>query len=165
MTKMLRAPDLEEFLKSHPNLRVARPVSGKNAAAPDFTALPSKEGIVGVIPRPVAAAPETRQEALIKRSLPELRLSQQILAAGLPAPELEWFPVLGRGWRLDFAWPLMTPPRYVEVQGMAHRIKSKFHADMEKRAELTLSGWRGIEVSGQMIRDGVAIDLVRRLLA
>ncbi len=125
---------------------------------------PATRGETSITTTPDPEAPETRQEALAGRSMLEVRLSQQVLAAGLPAPELQWFPVMGRGWMLDFAWPLMTPPRYVEVQGMAHRIKSKFHADMEKRAELTLSGWKGIEVSGQMIREGKAIELVKRLL-
>lgn len=99
-----------------------------------------------------------------KRSELEVRLEQQIFVAGLPKPETEWYCVPGRGWKLDFAWPLMTPPRYVEVQGMSHRIKSKFLADIEKRATLTLNGWRGIEVAGDTIRSGEAIAWVKRLL-
>ena len=109
---------------------------------------------------PAAAAPAEK-----KRSELEVRLEQQILAAGLPKPETEWYCIPGRDWRLDFAWPLMKPPRYVEVNGAAHRIKSRFHADLAKRAHLFFEGWIGIEVGSDHVKDQVtAITWVKQLL-
>lgn len=107
---------------------------------------------------PGAAHPEK------KRSELEVRLLQQIVVAGVPAPMTEYYFMDNRNWRLDFAWPLMSPPRAVEVQGSSHRIKAKFHADMEKRQALLFSGWKVLEVSGDNIRSGLAIELVKKLL-
>lgn len=92
----------------------------------------------------------------------EVRLQQQITDANLPVPRLEHYPILDRDFRLDFAW--VDRKLYVEVQGMAHRIKGKFRADIEKRALLTLAGWRGLEVGGAEIRSGKAIEWIKELL-
>ena len=100
----------------------------------------------------------------------ELRFEQQMNEAGIwPAkkecPEgyvRQYYPIKGRDFTLDFAWaPFLL---YVEVQGMAHRIKGKFKTDIEKRALLLLRGWRGLEVDGASIRDGRAIGWLRSLL-
>ncbi len=110
---------------------------------------------------PGAAHPE-KHAAEKKRSHLEVRLEQQIFSAGLPQPQTEWYAVDGRNWRLDFAWP--DRKLGIEVQGYAHRIKGRFEADIEKRAILMLKGWKIMEVSGKSIKDGVAIEWVKRLL-
>ncbi len=51
------------------------------------------------------------------------------------------------------------------MQGMAHRIKVKFKADIEKRALAMLSGWRVLEVGGDQVRSGQALEWLKSLLA
>lgn len=91
-------------------------------------------------------------------------LAVQIKAAGLPAPVREFRYIPGRKFRLDFAWPYISPPFGVEVQGHVHRIKARFEADIEKRIFGLMAGWRIAEVSGASIRSGVAIQWISHLL-
>lgn len=116
--------------------------------------------------RPISTAkPASRREAAASREAPgaagpkeseiERRFAQQIRAAGLPEPEREYYHITGRNFRLDFAWPAIKLG--VEVQGMAHRIKGKFHADMEKRILAQMNGWLVMEISGDMVRHDTAI--------
>jgi very-short-patch-repair endonuclease len=74
----------------------------------------------------------------------------------------EYFHIKGRDFRLDFAWP--DRKLGVEVQGMAHRIKGKFHSDIEKRALAMLDGWKVLEVSGQAVRDERGIEWLKQLM-
>lgn len=147
MGAMLRFKDEKEFLAFKKARKAAAPV---RRAPPNLA--------VGVEPKvkpvshlvelaPVAAAP--------KESDIERRFAQQIRAAGLPEPEREYYHITGRDFRLDFAWPAIKLG--VEVQGMAHRIKSKFHADMEKRILAQMNGWLVMEISGDMVRHDTAI--------
>lgn len=101
----------------------------------------------------------------------ERRLEQQLLSSGfLPASSgggrrsfyRNYFPFPDRDFELDFAWPELKVA--VEVQGMAHRIKSKFKRDIEKRALLLLNKWRVLEVDGDSIRDGRALRWVSQLI-
>ena len=91
-----------------------------------------------------------------------IRMRQQIQQAGLPQPIEEYYHLKGRDFRLDFAWP--DRKIGVEVQGMAHRIKGKFHADIEKRSLGLLAGWRILEVSGDTVRDERGIGWLKQLL-
>jgi very-short-patch-repair endonuclease len=68
-----------------------------------------------------------------------------------------------RKFELDFAWPELRLG--VEVQGMAHRVKERFRADIEKRALALLAGWTVLEVDGASIRNGRAIEWLKQLLA
>ena len=51
-----------------------------------------------------------------------------------------------------------------QAHGQAHRIKGKFKVDMEKRALALLAGLRILEVGGDEIRSGIAIEWVKLLL-
>lgn len=93
----------------------------------------------------------------------ERRMSQQIEDAKLPVPRRNHFPILGRDFELDFSWP--DRKLAVEVQGMPHRIKGKFKADIEKRALCLLAGWKVLEVDGASIKDGRAIEWLKELLS
>lgn len=95
-------------------------------------------------------------------SLIEERMAQQIAQAGLPIPVREYFHIKDRDHRLDFAWPDLKIG--VEVQGMAHRIKGRFRADIEKRALGLLAGWRILEVGGIEVRSGIAIRWLQALI-
>lgn len=85
----------------------------------------------------------------------ELAFAEQLSILRVPAPQREYQFLAERGFRLDFAWPGQRIA--VEVQGMVHRIKGRFRADIEKRALALLAGWRVLEVSGAEIRSGQAI--------
>lgn len=106
----------------------------------------------------------TKQEkqAVRRGSDLERELDFQIKVAGIP-PAIKEFKFLPlRKFRLDYAWP--EQKRGIEVQGMAHRIKERFEADIEKRALAKLSGWSVLEVSGKKIRDGTAIKWIEEFL-
>lgn len=98
-----------------------------------------------------------------RESAIEATLALQMRALKLPAAERNYRFLDGRKFELDFAWPQRKLA--VEVQGMAHRIKAKFKADLEKRALALLDGWKVLEVGGNQIRSGVAVQWVERLLA
>ena len=93
----------------------------------------------------------------------EVRFAQQIDTKGLKQPVREFYFLDGRDFRLDFAYPDLKIG--VEVQGMAHRIKGRFQADIEKRALALLAGWRVLEVSGATIKSGQAICWLAQLLS
>ena len=93
----------------------------------------------------------------------ERRFEQQLIDAGITGYQRNYFFLPNREYELDFAFvPVKV---YVEVQGMAHRIKAKFTADIEKRVLARFAGWRGLEVDGVTIKDGRALEWLRRLLA
>ena len=112
--------------------------------------------------RPAAPPPAPSTPAVPAFSQIHIRMRQQIQQAGLPAPVEEYYHIKGRDFRLDFAWP--DRKIGVEVQGMAHRIKGKFHSDIEKRALAMLDGWRILEVSGDTVRDERGIEWLKQLL-
>ena len=142
MSRMFRLTEEQyaDLVKSRklPGTRVAEPV--RTAALPPACASPA-------VPAP---------------SQIHIRMRQQIQQAGLPTPVEEYYHIKGRDFRLDFAWP--DQKIGVEVQGMAHRIKGKFHADIEKRALALLQGWRILEVSGDTVRDERGIGWLKQLM-
>lgn len=93
----------------------------------------------------------------------ERRFSQQLADnPDLPAHQRNYFFLPDRDLELDYAWPLVKVA--VEVQGQAHRIKGKFKRDIEKRALALLAGWRVLEVGGDEVRSGRALEWLRQLL-
>lgn len=127
------------------------------------------DDLAKIVKRPGYRAVEVGQQVVVapkraarRPSELELLFSGQIKLAGLPVPEREHRPIPGRKWRLDFAWPGTFTG--VEVQGMVHRIKGRFKADIEKRATLLLSGWVVLEVDGDSIRNGRALQWLTSLL-
>lgn len=91
----------------------------------------------------------------------EESMAAQIKEAGLPAPVREHQPIEGRKFRMDFAWPDLKIG--IEVQGMTHRIKGKFHRDIEKRVLATLARWTVLEVDGASVRSGQALAWLLQL--
>ena len=89
-------------------------------------------------------------------------LAVHMRADRLPIPEAEYPFLPDRRFRFDFAWPLLKFA--VEVDGEVHRIKSRFHADIEKHALALLAGWRVLRVDGREIRSGVAVKWVGHML-
>lgn len=107
-------------------------------------------------PKPYAKLPKVKGPSEL-----EVMLELQILGSALPAPLREFEAFDDRKFRLDFAWPERRIG--VEVQGMVHRIKGRFGADIEKRALHMLAGWRVLEVSRKEIKSGAAIEWLLRL--
>ena len=72
-----------------------------------------------------------------------------------------------RRWRFDFAWPLKKVALEVEGgthSGGRHTRGSGFEKDCEKYNEATLQGWRVIRVTGAMVKDGRALQVIERAL-
>jgi len=118
-------------------------------------------------------------------SAPELQLLAQILGAGLPTPRYgskQWRFHPRRRWRADFAWPRHgLNGVIVEVEGgywqkartkdgqetghsAGHAHPARFEADVEKYNEAALAGITVVRVTPAMIRDGRALEYVKRAL-
>lgn len=95
----------------------------------------------------------------------EESLALQMRAAKLPAwqPEYRFHPK--RKWRFDFAWPDMRTACEVEGgnwTGGRHTRPQGFESDCEKYSEAALQGWTVLRVTGAMVKDGRALELVER---
>lgn len=155
MAGMLRLKDEKalEALLAKTNLRPARGIVGgqKFETKEPLDRSKAKRSIV----HPKAAS-----------EIEELLASQIRLVGNLPEPTREYQFLRGRAHRLDFAWPTW---RYqgmqigIEVQGMVHRVKGRFSADLEKRALALLQGWAILEVGGEHIRSGRAMEWLQEL--
>lgn len=110
----------------------------------------------------VKPAPRRATIAVPTRSPLEADMESQIAAAGLPKPETEAFYLVGSRHRLDFCW--RGRKLGLECQGEPHRIKGRFKADIGKRAEGLLQGWRILEVGRDEIKSGQAIEWLKKLL-
>lgn len=94
-------------------------------------------------------------------------LAWQISAAGLQAPERQYYYARPRRLRADFAWPDYR--LLVEVQGgiysrRAHGSIRGVLADIDRLNEATMHGWRLLRVRPDMVTDGQALALVERAL-
>lgn len=151
MGGMLRFKDEKEFqdLLKRSKLRVAQPITG---VVPAITA-----GVVVLAEKP---------KEKVGSDIEELFAQQIRLVGNLPAPEREYHHLRGSKHRLDFAWPeyrVNGMQLGVEVQGMVHRVKHNFSADLEKRARGILQGWLVLEVGGEQIRSGKAMEWLQEL--
>lgn len=86
----------------------------------------------------------------------ELMFAKQLSVLDLPPPQREHRFMDKRDFRLDYAWP--DRKIAVEVQGMVHRIRSRFLSDVEKLAMAQIYGWRVLLVAGQDVRSGRAVS-------
>ena len=110
------------------------------------------------IDEPIALVAQPQRVSKLER-----RFSQQLADnPDLPPHQRNYFFLPDRDLELDFAWPAARLA--VEVQGMAHRIKAKFKRDIEKRALALLAGWSVLEVGGDEVRSGKALEWLRALL-
>jgi len=88
-----------------------------------------------------------------------LLLRDQIVAAGLEEPYREFCWHHSRGWRADLAWPALR--RIVEVDGMVHRIKGRFLADIERHNALMMAGWTYLRFSPRQVETGEALATLK----
>lgn len=92
----------------------------------------------------------------------------EIRDAGLPEPVREFRFSPKRKFRADFAWVDTDPPLVVEIHGGTHTggrhtrgygIKS----DSEKINLLALMGFRYLQFTGDMVREGAAINTLKEV--
>lgn len=95
------------------------------------------------------------------------RLRQQLRAEKIAGwvNEFRFHPE--RGWRFDYAFPLLKVA--IEVEGLTHKFgrHQRFQGyteDCKKYTEASLLGWKLIRVTPQMVRHGLAIDYIKRAL-
>lgn len=86
----------------------------------------------------------------------ELMFSKQLSVLDFPPPLREYKFLPNRDFRLDYCWP--SKKLAVEVQGMVHRIRSRFLSDVEKLAMAQIYGWQVLLVAGQDVRSGRAVS-------
>lgn len=102
----------------------------------------------------------------------EALLAFHIKAADLPKPVREYRFHPKRRWRLDFAWPDMKLA--VEIDGGifankkgkvgAHVRGAGARADMEKRNEAIILGWRVLRVCGDHVKSGQALRWIEQAM-
>lgn len=115
------------------------------------------------------------------KAAPKLSLEQRLLLEQLKGispspvalPEARFHPT--RKWRIDVAvtgdsWGEFRSPLAIEIDGGVWLPKSRhttgkgFTADLEKMNALTELGWRVLRFTPQQVRDGSAIEVIRRCL-
>jgi very-short-patch-repair endonuclease len=91
----------------------------------------------------------------------------QVRALKLPQPVYEFRFMPPRRFRFDFAWP--DNKVAVEVEGGIwnggrHVRGNGYENDCKKYSEAAILGWKVIRATGKMIKDGTAIELLKRAL-
>jgi very-short-patch-repair endonuclease len=86
-------------------------------------------------------------------------LAMQLDEAGI-AYVREYQFVPARRFRFDFRVGLDLA---VEIDGAVHRIKGRFHSDIDKHQLALLHGFRVLRVSPMQVRSGSALNLIRLL--
>lgn len=94
-------------------------------------------------------------------------LDFQLKAARLPLPERQYRFCPTRRWKADFAWP--GRKLMVEVDGGiyvngAHSRGAGIEGDMEKQNWATVEGWRVLRYSGGMVKKGIALQDIEKVL-
>lgn len=92
----------------------------------------------------------------------EATLALQIRALKLPEPTRQYKFLPDRKFQADFCWP--DRMLIVECQGAVHRIKARFHDDLERQALALLAGWKVLCVGREQIYGGQAIQWIEQLL-
>lgn len=91
-----------------------------------------------------------------------LSLAEQCARAGLERPKTEYRFAEGRRFRADCFF--IDAKLIVEVQGAVHRIKGRFQRDRERSQVIAALGYRVMFVSPQDVRNGNAVEAVRKAL-
>lgn len=98
----------------------------------------------------------------------EAELALQIRLLKLPAPEREYRFMPPRRFRFDFCWPERMVALETEGATWAngrHNRGAGYANDCRKYSEAAVRGWKVIRATGDMVKDGTAIDLLIRALA
>lgn len=100
----------------------------------------------------------------------EEEFSWQLEVSGVPAPKREHKFALKleppRQWRFDFAWEGQCIAIEVEGgtwSGGRHVSGAGFEKDLLKYNAATLAGWSVYRVTGKMVKDGRALELMQKV--
>ena len=94
-------------------------------------------------------------------------LAFQLDALGLTGYVREYQAIKGRKFRFDFAWT--ERKLLVEVNGGtyakgAHSTGRGIARDYEKANLAVLQGWRVLSFDGKAVKDGTAVEVIRKAL-
>ena len=156
---------------NRPNIHEIQAKSAKNKAAWGKTPPVVGAVVIQAKPNPVRPGngafsvqfPDIPELSAVEREQSEIEalFEIQIRAAGLPLAKRNVVFLPGRKYEADFCWP--DKRLIVSVEGMAHRIKGRFKADIEKHALALIHGWTVLRVDGRSIRSGKAIEWFEQL--
>ncbi len=107
------------------------------------------------------------KKKLKKLSQPEETFALHLKAEKLPTPRREYRFDQNRRWRADFAWPGHMIA--VEIQGGTwtqggHVRGTGYEKDCEKHNAMVEQGWHVFWYTTDMVKDGTAIDQIKRIL-
>jgi very-short-patch-repair endonuclease len=110
---------------------------------------------------------EIQAEGEAELSQLEETLLHQMQLVGLPTPEREYRFSPPRRYRADFAYP--ERKLLIEVEGGVwtrgrHTRGAGYTSDAEKYNLATVKGWRVLRFTGDMIKNGSAIDTIEKVL-
>lgn len=94
-----------------------------------------------------------------------ISLWQQVVAAGLPEPQVEEKVCEGRRWRWDLCWPeyRIAVEQMGGIWNGGKHVRAKgYENDCAKAAEGQLQGFVVLWVTTDMVKDGRALELIRR---
>jgi very-short-patch-repair endonuclease len=97
----------------------------------------------------------------------EARLALHLRACGMPEFEREHVFAPPRRYRFDFAWPELKVAAEVEGgtwTGGRHTRGDGFERDAEKYNLAALDGWRVLRFTAAMVRDGRALETIRKAI-
>ncbi len=100
-------------------------------------------------------------------SVLENQIAWHIKAYCLPPPETEYRFHKVRLWRFDFAWPSRKIALEIEGgtwNGGRHVTGAGYAKDCEKYNEATISGWKVIRATADMVSNGQAIQIIKRAI-
>jgi very-short-patch-repair endonuclease len=105
------------------------------------------------------------RSALEDRLEVQLAEAYQPMQTGAPMWEREYRFHPTRKWRFDFAWP--SRKLAVEIEGGTwvrgrHGSGVGVYNDAEKYNEAALLGWTLLRVTSNMVKDGEALEWIRR---
>lgn len=149
MKGMFRLPDMEAFDALQQRLTGPR-LPGKATAARELARLAGELTVT-------ATKPKSKRSG---KSKIEALMGEKLAASDLPAPVEQHKYLEKRRYKADYAWPIGKIA--LEVEGGAHTIKKRFEQDAERHNSLVLAGWRVIRVTGDMVRDGRALAVIKR---
>lgn len=94
-------------------------------------------------------------------------MQDQIKLNKLPKPTPEYKFHETRRWRFDFAW--IKKKIALEIEGGTwvrgrHIHPMGFEKDCEKYNEAAILGWKVIRATGSMVRDGRALEFIKRII-
>jgi uncharacterized protein (UPF0128 family) len=95
-----------------------------------------------------------------------LTIDMMIEALGIPEPQKEYRFHDKRRWRFDYAWPKKKIA--VEYEGATwsrgrHTRGKGYSNDCEKYSWAAVMGWTVIRITSDMLKNGIAYDLMQQV--